>query len=95
MKRDMDLIRKILLFAEEHCRYTEKESPRIKIDGYSLYDISFHIALLREEEMVFAESSGTVEDTNRSRFTTITTLTWKGYDFLDKIRDQTQTKSDT
>jgi len=95
IKRDMDLIRKILLFAEEHCDYSEIKDVHVEIDDASDNDISFHIALLLEGKMVIAFPSGTVAQTytrTRDRYPSVFAITWQGYEFLDKIRDDKQWK---
>ena len=67
MKRNMDLIRKIC-FSQKNTAATPKRTPRIKIDGHDLYDISFPITLLKEAKLVFAEADSTVENTGRPRY---------------------------
>lgn len=94
MKRDFDLIRKILFFIEKHDSY-----PVTYEDEYGLND-----TYIRLEKKDFGEytseelwlaldllySAGFVLGKGRlhsSARPTIKSLTWKGYEYLDTIRD--------
>ena len=86
MKRDMELIRKILFYVEENYTAGQVWIKQINIDGYDSNTITEHIILAYE--------SGFFQDINN-----ISTLCCKeywvgnlsneGYDFLDKIRNDT------
>ena len=85
----MDLIREILLFAEERCSYADQfnhiPSVRIEIDGVPQEAINFHVRLLREAQFVIMHG-GDKNDVY------IQAIRWQGYEFLDKIRDGKQWK---
>jgi hypothetical protein len=84
MKRDMDLIRKILLQIEKDS--TGLDQLYIKLDGYPDQDVQFHIMLLVEADLIIAiDGSGG----DALRFVPIR-LTWAGYEFLDAARDDTR-----
>lgn len=83
MKRDIDLIRKILLEVEK------KDSPTgwatIHFDGYSSEEVSYHVRLLAEAGYLEA-----INLTSKSRFDWHpVNLTWSGHEFLDAARDST------
>lgn len=84
MKRDMDLIRQILLYidGEENCNGTNSvrltDSP---IDGRDWNEVSYHFILLHE--------AGLIRGQNRdNRVIDISGLSWEGHEFLDAIRDE-------
>ena len=56
MKRNMDLIRDILLFAEKHESYPDVGKVPFTKDGVSELAISFHIELLENAKFVIAQS---------------------------------------
>ena len=81
MKRDMDLIRSILLELE---KYPEPNGwADIKIEGYSIEEVSYHIKLLAQAELIEAYdvSDGSGFDWRAS------SLTWKGHEFLEAARN--------
>lgn len=76
MKRDMDLIREILLKIE-----SSNENGEFSINGYSDDVIEYHLKLLRDAKFI--------DDYTVNIIGEITTgqLTWEGNDYLDKVRD--------
>ena len=82
MKRDMELIRKIL-FAIEASDCEPLDWIELKIDGYSDSLVSYHVQLLSEAGLVDAIDSSTMGnyEVNPRR------LTWHGHEFLDTVRD--------
>lgn len=79
MKRDMDLIRALLLQTEE------EEKP--DLSGWTEKQQVYHMALLIEANLVHGEI---IEDQNGRVASTLTTrLTWDGHEFLDAARDDT------
>lgn len=84
MKRDMDLIRKILFQIEKES--TGLDQLYIRLDGYPDQDVQFHIMLLVEADLIKAlDFSGG----DALHFMPIR-LTWAGYEFLDAARDDTR-----
>lgn len=85
MKRDMELIRKILFKIEE--TVDNSAEYNLKIDGYSMDQVAYHCALLFEGGYVHdykgQNSGGAIYTFGVAR------LTWDGHDFLDKIREDT------
>jgi hypothetical protein len=81
MKRDMDLARSILLEVE---KYPEPDGwADIKIEGYSIEEVSYHIKLLWQAELIEA-----IDLTDSSGFDwKAKSLTWKGHEFLDAARN--------
>lgn len=89
MQRDMELIRKILFKVEEIFApgMEEIQFDDIKIDGYDTNSIMEHVILMDEadlfQKVMFANSlEGRQVDS-------VGNLSNKGYDLLDKFRDDT------
>ncbi len=82
MKRDMELIRKILFAIENG----EKGDP---IDGYSEEKLRYHQALLIEAELVDGQIlHGNVTLSEAPVTVFIKKLTWPGHELLDDIREE-------
>jgi Hypothetical protein (DUF2513) len=93
--RYMDLCREILRQIEES---PESASPTVKVDGHSPEEISYHVKLLGEADLVevgFADGRFNDEEPDgsvRTRFQKVyspVSLTWQGHEFLDAARDDT------
>lgn len=81
MKRDADLIRKILLEIEEK---SENYMPVVpKIEGYSEEEISYHLGLLHQAGLVDALN---LHHSGRDHWQ-VKSLTWQGHEFLDAARN--------
>jgi hypothetical protein len=85
MKRDIDLIRRILLFIE-----ADEVPPRVQ-DGWAegvkvgFADVppsvlTHHIVMLSRAGLI------EIQEAEDARPPAITSLTWRGYDYLDEIR---------
>ncbi len=81
MKRDMDLVRRILLAVAEMPHHEELQS----LDGVDDDDFAQHAEWLHEAGLVAAAISHTTRGTHALIFR----LTWNGCDFVDAIRDDT------
>jgi hypothetical protein len=77
MKRNMDLIRLLLLD-------TEGESPKPDLSSYSEEKIVYHSALIIEAGLVHGEITSLHGE---PRLTSRIRLTWSGHEFLDAARD--------
>ena len=83
MKRDMDLIRKIMLKIEEE--YVSTAIFNLKVDGYTKEEVAGHCKMMYEAGLLSdykAQYAG-----NELYNFGIANLTWEGYEYLDKIRD--------
>jgi hypothetical protein len=79
MKRDMDLIRRILLSTE-----SEDLDSIQDVDGKTL---AFHVALLEEAGLLKAYLS--YDGADLPVGFVIRRITWSGYEFLESVRDKT------
>lgn len=81
MTRDLELIRKILLEAEKKDSPSGWITPRI--DGYTDEEISYHINLLMQAELV----EGIDLRTQTSYEYGVKNLTWSGHEFMDASKN--------
>lgn len=90
MKRDMDLIRKILIGLElcgDDDDDTQVLVDKIKADGYSGRKVSCHVQLLDEAGLIGAEN---VSDQDDDIDWMPVRLTWEGHEFLDETREESR-----
>jgi hypothetical protein len=86
MKRDFELIRKLLIFFEE------KQSPEHvavpAIDGYDDTTIKTHLVLMHDAGLLRCEPAKS-STSDRIIYVIPFELTWDGHEFLDKVRNET------
>ena len=83
MKRDMDLVRKILLKIEEE--YISTAIYDLSIDGYDMETVAYHCKILHEAGLV-SDYGAQYGDDEIYAFG-VGSLTWEGNEYLDKVRD--------
>ena len=83
MKRDMDLVREILLATENKSDFSSWLVP--DIEGYTKLEIYYHIKLLIQAGLVEGEN---LSSDSGDKWV-IKTLTSTGHDFLDASRNDT------
>ncbi|EGQ8927613.1 TPA: DUF2513 domain-containing protein [Vibrio parahaemolyticus] len=82
MKRDMELIRKLLLTIEENPR-------QLEVEGYDKNQVKYHALLLIEAGFLDGNVSDTLANTSVvPSFVSVNRLTWDGHEFLDNIRKE-------
>lgn len=81
MKRDIDLIKKILINVENNVAHEA-------IDGYEKQDTLEHQALLIDAKLLDGKAHPNTETSKTYiEFVSISGLTPKGYDFLDSLKN--------
>jgi hypothetical protein len=86
MKRDMDLLRSVLFFIEENYKAGSGTSLSVHIDGYDDYVVYEHVQLAYQSGLI----GKTLDTSNLTSFSCfVGNITNAGYDYLDKIRDDT------
>lgn len=78
MKRDMDLVKAILLRLEESERVGE-------IAGYTNEQIGYHVALLNDAELITHEPY--ISPDVSAAVLLGTRMTWQGHEFIDAARN--------
>ena len=87
MKRDMDLVRKILLAIEAH---PPTLGPlKIQIDGYPKEIVDYHLTLMKDAGLIEGINPGSKSGLGDIYAMTIPMrMTWQGCEFLDASRDE-------
>ncbi|MCX6062261.1 MAG: DUF2513 domain-containing protein [Campylobacterales bacterium] len=90
MKRDLDLIREIMLVLEDKMEYgknftSDRLFGTMQNETLSIEKLLYHIGLLVEANFIGAREEKYI---NSTRDFIITTVTSEGQDFLDTIRQQ-------
>jgi len=85
MKRDMDLVRQILIFIEDHEHGFAP--PQIEIDGYTDEVISFHLLLMGEADLLKVIDVSAQQDLSPRCI--VERMTCAGYEFLANTRNET------
>lgn len=84
MKRDMDLVRKIMLLLNNHEHgYAPSD---LSIDGYSEEQIGYHCFLLNDAGLIEAEEE--CASGEQSPFAIPTRLTWEGHEFIENAQNE-------
>jgi hypothetical protein len=83
MKRDMDLVRQILISLEEH---THGWAPQdLQIEGYSAEQIGYHVYLMDQAGLLVG-TDVTASDSESPVWEPLY-LAWAGHEFLDASRE--------
>jgi hypothetical protein len=82
MKRDMDLIRSLLMGIES----VPSEQRAFYLPSMSR-EIDHHLKLLTEHRLI-ALQYGPARDDDVGKWYVFATLTWDGHDFVDAVRDE-------
>lgn len=85
MKRDMSLVREILVWADNQEHGYVRGNP--KIDGYSEEEIGYHVYIMDKAGLVKATDITSYGD--KSPNALLLELTWDGHEFLSAARDDT------
>jgi hypothetical protein len=84
MKRDMDLVRKILLEMEEDDFNALSD---IRIEGYTPEQIGFHSYIMAQAGLIESIDATCMSDLMPNHMPR--TLTWDGYEFIASVKDPT------
>lgn len=84
MKRDMDLVRELLLVIENDAMEPFAGLQQIEVQGQEPGVIDYHLSLMIDAGMIVGEIQPYLGG-ELSHF--IHGLTWIGHDFLDSVRD--------
>src|SRR3712207_3904379 len=88
MKRDMDLIRKIVLAVEDA---PSGHAPDLQLDGYTKEQIGYHSYLIVDAG--FAAGVDWTSHGDPGPQWLLTHLTWAGHEFADAARDESRWNS--
>ena len=82
MKRDIDLVRQILIAAESEPTGYASGNP--EIEGYSEEQVGFQVHLMEQAGLVEAADASTLDSVSPSAI--LISIKWKGHDFLDAAK---------
>ena len=87
MKRNMDLIRELLLHFE--ARNSQSRDKGVTLEGYDTITIQYHLLLLAQSGLIDFEADRS--KTNPDRLINVYPfgLSWAGHEFLDMARNDT------
>lgn len=88
MKRNLDLIRKLLLYLEE--KPDDKVVWEIEFEDYSKSEVMYHFILM--DQAGFLRCERTVSSSTDDRVIKVYpfSLTWEGHEFLEASRNETR-----
>lgn len=86
MRRDLDLVRKILMYYEE--KDVDGMDRTIEMEGYSESLINYHLLLMDEAGLLRCERS--ISSSTPSRVIKVYpfSLTWSGHEFLSSAKNE-------
>jgi hypothetical protein len=84
VKRDMELVRKILLETEEASN-NPIEWIVLNIEGYEPEFVSYHVKMMAQADLIEAEDLTTIGSFEWQP----KSLRWEGHEFLDAVRNET------
>ena len=87
MKRDMDLVRDLMLYFEAKSEVPGIHSEDVDIDGYTETQIGLHLNIMAEAGFLVCEPYRSTTNPDRIVRTFVFDLSWKGHEYLDTIRD--------
>ena len=82
MKRNLDLIREILIFIEDS-NGPVNSSFEIEIPEITYEELCYHLKLMYQADMISYQNSTTFDHEQYS----LIEMTYNGHEYLDKIRD--------
>ncbi|MDW8107709.1 MAG: DUF2513 domain-containing protein [Armatimonadota bacterium] len=83
MRRDMNLIRKLILELED---VLPEREPNLNIEGYTEEQVRYHLYLLYDAGLVYGMEATAVPDS--IPYIIPTRLSWRGHEFADNARDE-------
>ncbi len=86
MKRDWELVRKILFKIEELPAARGQSVPSSSFEGYDSEFVAYHMEIMNDAGLINALCSKSI---NAPASAAGLSLTWDGHEFLDKIRSET------
>ncbi|MBM4034844.1 MAG: DUF2513 domain-containing protein [Planctomycetes bacterium] len=86
MKRDLDLVRKILFAVEEHA--SGFAPTDLHVEGYTKAQIGYHAYLVVDAGL--AQGEDVTDTDSEGPEWMITALTWKGHEFVEAARDDSR-----
>lgn len=87
MKRNIDLIRKLLLYLEE--KPDDGIVENLEMNGFSKNEVQYHFILMDQAGLIRCERSVSSSTSDRVIRVYPFSLTWQGHEFLEASRNDT------
>lgn len=87
MRRDMDLVRELVLWLEAKNDRELRKPYQITINGYNSDEINYHLVRMYEAELIADEALRSKSTPERLIEVWPFDLTWQGHEFADSVRD--------
>ena len=87
MKRDIDLVRKLLIYFEE--KPDDRIVKDLELEGYSKLEVQYHFILMDQAGLLRCEKEFSSSTPGRVIRVYPFSLTWQGHEFLEASRDNT------
>ncbi len=87
MKRDIDLIRKLLIYLEE--KTDDKIIMKLELNGYSESEVMYHFILMDQADLIRCEREISSSTSDRVIRVYPFSLTWQGHELLEASRNET------
>ena len=90
MKRDIDLIRKLLIYLED--KPDDKMVKELELDGYDKSNIMYHFILMDQAGLIRCEREVSSSTSDRVIMVYPFGLSWQGHELLEASRNETMWK---
>jgi uncharacterized protein DUF2513 len=87
MKRDMDLVRELLLAVEAAPADAILANRDLQFSGHSDVDVAEHVMLLADGGLLDVIDAAAMRSPGTPRQFYIRGITWTGYEYLDSVRN--------
>ncbi len=87
MKRDADLVRKILIFLEE--KPNDEIVKELELDGHDKNEVMYHFILMDQAGLLRCERETSFSTPDRVIRVYPFSLTWQGHELLEASRNET------
>jgi hypothetical protein len=87
MKRDIDLVRMLLIHLEE--KPDDKMVKELELDGYDKSNIKYHFILMDQAGLIRCERDVSSSTSDRVINVFPFSLTWQGHELLEASRNET------
>src|SRR5688572_11501611 len=97
MKRDMDLVRKILFKMADNDKHSSYSPGHLKVDGYTQQQVDYHLKMMAQADLLHIDTmeqtsyvSKSPEWTTPKVYMSYYSVSWNGHEFLEAARDNTR-----
>jgi len=92
MKRDMDLVRKILFKMADNDKHSSYSPGHLKVDGYTQQQVDYHLKMMAQADLLHIDTmeqtsyvSKSPEWTTPKVYVSYYSVSWNGHEFLEPL----------